>query len=370
MPVPVVCPSCRSRLNAPDAAIGKRVKCPECESAVPVPNTSPAGEIGPVSPPPSLRPRVAPLPPPEPAAGGGSPFDFAAPSPPPARKPPPPPAPRPLELDDLGFDAPPPATAEPFSFDGPAEPTPAPAAPGRRRKPGPTRGTEGPSGTVRKAAREKSSKLPLIIGGAALLLVTSCGGAGFGVYYFVSGKANDSANKIEKELQNAGKGGTPSSWKPFEPPGDGFKVNFPGELKPGKAGDGTKSYTVKNDELKIICTIAVTDLTNIPVEFRKQSFDLAIKLPLAGGKELSRKDTTLGGQPATEIVIEISSDMAEVMPAKKRIAKKSSGGGSQMVMRIMLVDTKIYSLGIANQGAGRPNSDLESAFFDSFTLTK
>jgi DNA-directed RNA polymerase subunit M/transcription elongation factor TFIIS len=37
MPVKVVCPSCEKVLNAPDAARGKAVRCPACETKVPVP---------------------------------------------------------------------------------------------------------------------------------------------------------------------------------------------------------------------------------------------------------------------------------------------------------------------------------------------
>lgn len=38
MPVAVICPSCAARLNAPDQLIGKRVKCPKCQSPVAVPD--------------------------------------------------------------------------------------------------------------------------------------------------------------------------------------------------------------------------------------------------------------------------------------------------------------------------------------------
>jgi TM2 domain-containing membrane protein YozV len=33
----VVCPSCSAALNAPDSAVGKRVKCPKCTSTIEVP---------------------------------------------------------------------------------------------------------------------------------------------------------------------------------------------------------------------------------------------------------------------------------------------------------------------------------------------
>ncbi len=42
MPVLVVCSNCSTKLSAPDAAVGKRVKCPKCAAAIPVPGPAPA----------------------------------------------------------------------------------------------------------------------------------------------------------------------------------------------------------------------------------------------------------------------------------------------------------------------------------------
>ena len=46
MPIAVVCPSCDSRLNAPDAAAGKTVKCPKCKApmVIPTPEADPGFE--------------------------------------------------------------------------------------------------------------------------------------------------------------------------------------------------------------------------------------------------------------------------------------------------------------------------------------
>lgn len=41
MPIAVVCPACTARLNAPDPRAGKTVKCPKCETQVPVPLEGP-----------------------------------------------------------------------------------------------------------------------------------------------------------------------------------------------------------------------------------------------------------------------------------------------------------------------------------------
>lgn len=41
MPIAVVCPSCSTRMNAPDTAAGRRTKCPKCGSAIVVPGPVP-----------------------------------------------------------------------------------------------------------------------------------------------------------------------------------------------------------------------------------------------------------------------------------------------------------------------------------------
>jgi hypothetical protein len=48
MPIAVSCPGCSARLNAPDAAAGKRVKCPKCQGPIVVPAavaTNPGFEV-------------------------------------------------------------------------------------------------------------------------------------------------------------------------------------------------------------------------------------------------------------------------------------------------------------------------------------
>ncbi len=37
MPIPITCPGCSARMNAPDAAAGKKVKCPKCQTVLAVP---------------------------------------------------------------------------------------------------------------------------------------------------------------------------------------------------------------------------------------------------------------------------------------------------------------------------------------------
>lgn len=45
MPIQITCPSCKSRFNAPDAAAGKRTKCPKCSGVIEIPVPAPKEEI-------------------------------------------------------------------------------------------------------------------------------------------------------------------------------------------------------------------------------------------------------------------------------------------------------------------------------------
>jgi hypothetical protein len=44
MPIPVVCPSCNSRVLLPDNAAGKRFRCPKCQGVIPGPVTPAANQ--------------------------------------------------------------------------------------------------------------------------------------------------------------------------------------------------------------------------------------------------------------------------------------------------------------------------------------
>ena len=62
MPIPVVCAECKSRLNAPDAAAGKTLRCPKCQMALVVPAAAamPEFEVVDEEPTPAKKPTAAP----------------------------------------------------------------------------------------------------------------------------------------------------------------------------------------------------------------------------------------------------------------------------------------------------------------------
>jgi predicted Zn finger-like uncharacterized protein len=67
----VTCTNCQSKIKVPDAAAGKKGKCPKCGTIITIPALGAVDE---------------PAPAPAEAPAGGSPFDFDAPPPAPAKK--------------------------------------------------------------------------------------------------------------------------------------------------------------------------------------------------------------------------------------------------------------------------------------------
>lgn len=59
MPIPVVCPGCAVKLNAPDAAAGQRLKCPKCKAAITVPESEPEPQFEVVEEEPVPKPKPA-----------------------------------------------------------------------------------------------------------------------------------------------------------------------------------------------------------------------------------------------------------------------------------------------------------------------
>ncbi len=131
MPITLGCPSCGKRFRARDESVGKRVKCPFCQAAVPVPSpdeahnaASPSSEplagaasgpgAEPVAPPPPSRPLMPPV------SSGKQP-------------PPPPAAPGPVSTGDWGSRGPADMEVEP----GPRPVFPVAPAPGRPKPPAP-----------------------------------------------------------------------------------------------------------------------------------------------------------------------------------------------------------------------------------------
>lgn len=322
MPIPVVCASCQTRLNAPDAAAGKKVKCPKCQAVMAVP----AGDEPP------------PLPPPPAAAG--TPFDFGGGSPPP-----PPPSRRSAPPPPESEAPPAPAGGAAFDFGaavsagGGGKPPREERGERRRRRdegddaPPPDRGDrprrrprdeddaaagddDRPRGRGGKPAGG-AKKFPwvLVLGGLMVLMLLCCGGP-TGVYFFViAPKVKEAAKKLEDDLKkigndatkNPGTGGgaLPGGWVKFEAPDKTVRAAFPGA--PDDSGLSYQSQVVTSAkgwryleaDGSLTCTVAVVKFRAASkATDREKELKSAAALMAFGVKDAGAARTVdwLGGQ--------------------------------------------------------------------------
>lgn len=126
MPITLGCPSCGKRFRARDESAGKRVKCPYCQAAVPVPTAEESASAG------APTDVVAPAPVPGPSPFGGSGAGGMPPPRPTAPAAPPPPVPV-SSADEWGAgglqltadQSPPPIVLQPASVSNPGPAIPA-----------------------------------------------------------------------------------------------------------------------------------------------------------------------------------------------------------------------------------------------------
>ncbi|QDU23319.1 zinc ribbon domain-containing protein [Urbifossiella limnaea] len=302
MPIPVVCANCQTRLNAPDAAAGRKVKCPKCQTVMPVPGTA--------------APAPPPLPPPPAAPSGGTPFDFGGDSPPPPPRRPSgesrPPRPAPDSPDSPDSPPSPPAGGgSAFDFGAAVESGGGGRARGERedrprrrrrdeddappadrpRRPRPDDDApaddDRPRGRRPAAGGGKSPLLWILLGGG-LLLLTCCGGGGV-VAYIAMGKVKDAAaqvtKKLDDDMKKAAAAQLPPGWTKFEAPDKSVRAAFPAPF-PDDAGlsfttqsvTGAKAWRSQEADWSLTCTVAV-------VKFRPTSkaADREKDLKLAAG---------------------------------------------------------------------------------------
>ena len=118
-----------------------------------------------------------------------------------------------------------------------------------------------------------------------------------------------------------------------------------------------------NIEQKVLCTISIIDLEVVPAARREQAIEMVIQPTLRGRHtEISRKDTTLAGLPATEIIL--NTDM------KVPGGEKAGAAKPLTILRILITKSAFYHLTITTGEPGRPKPELENGFFDNFELTK
>src|SRR5262245_11870534 len=308
MPIVVTCPTCATRLSAPDAATGKYVQCPKpgCGTLVSVP----AVVEGEVAEPPRPKPR--------PRWESADDEDDR----PRTRR----------RWDDDEDD---------YEFDR-----------RRRRRQG---------GGAGKAL----AVVGIVIGGLVLL-----GGVGYGVYALASKKEGSGSDSAEKGapsglpwggsgsgLNTLGK--IPPGWQQFSYPKDGFRAYLPGE--PFIQGDGGYTEYWSPDPrggggaVDTCVFLQVIHFGGTATDAQKR--EILAHARAGHGGSSSVRQVTWAGQKAEEVTTgrDTNPDVGEM-------------GGA--VIRTMIVGDTAYIAVVGSVRSGRARRDHAAAFFDNFELLK
>jgi hypothetical protein len=345
MSIQVVCPGCSAKLNAPESAAGKRVKCPKCQAAVPVPALVTEFEV--VEPEPAA--------PPEPER--------------PAR-----PAPRPARNadDDRPRKR---ARAEDEEEDRP-----------RKRK---RDDEDDEEDRPRKKVRKAGGVPPVLLFGGIAAGVLA---VGFAVYWFGfreesgGGTAQNGPGPAGPNEPNGPKPAAPpvpppEGWKEFTFERDGFKAYFPAEPKTGATikssrpvgGAGQpfyRSYEYRSQEswADLACTVRVFELPANSTPQQRQTFADQVCAPSrteTGETVASQGAATLGGVEGKEAVGETDLRPTATSP-------KTTSDGRPMPSKLvsanrwMVTGNRCYHLKVVGHNTRHKDAD---AFFDNFALT-
>jgi hypothetical protein len=331
MPIPVECPGCGARLNAPDAGAGKKVRCPKpnCGELIPVPAALVAEEVEVVD--------ASPAPPPRRPSRRDDEDD------------------RPRRRRDEDEDERPRRRRDEDDD----------RTRGRRRddedddrRPTRRRREEDEDDRPRRdrhppPRRRRGLGTPAVV---AIVIgsILALGGIGYGIYAMLGGSKTP----------------LPPGWKEYTYQDDGFKAAFPtepqvsrmgdvmGAMGAGKGGGGVggfpgfdaggmgslNMYTSGgfNDAVHIEVTVYRFP-SGVPRAFRDQMAQGIRNMPgVPGGLGVETKSVRWMGESATEIVT------------------------PGLVTRIAITDKAMYQAAIGGKGGRRTTPEEEKAFFDNF----
>lgn len=345
MPIAVHCPGCNARLNAPDSAAGRNVKCPKCQTLMTIPAKEAAADDFEVVDEPAPK---------KPAAPPRKPVPVPAPTKRPAVK-------KDIFVDDEDDDRP------------------------RKRRRGDDDDEDDDDRPRKKKGKKATGPPPglLIGGGIAAVLVLA--GVSFAIYWFaIREKPKDTAAAGTTGTTDTGaKGGPPSGWVQFTPTNGGFKAYLPS--KPFNEGSPAPRAAMSSKlpraqeyagrvmepkESYVVVAIAYPEGMSLPdkEKYIEDSFKKEMEVPPEFIKETSRTDVTIGGKPGKQIVYEIQ--VANGLAAK---GKNRPGGPDKdvpelatVVMRRLVAENRGYILISVSITGGRATN--EKAFFDYFEL--
>ena len=163
----------------------------------------------------------------------------------------------------------------------------------------------------------------------------------------------------------------PQGWVDYKPKDNRFRIHLPGNPVDLSAGAYHIYSTVRVDKPVVGL---VTYMENMSVED-------AIAVMTKHYKQVGeKKDVTLAGRPATELVFERSRRNSPPRSRRGRCRRAScrtrprhratAANPALMVVRILKTDTVTYSVTISNRHAGAPPEKDVNAYFDSFEILK
>jgi hypothetical protein len=350
MPISVLCPSCSAKINAPDAAAGKKVKCPRpgCGAIIAVPQAiSPDFEVLEDQPPAKPTPKkvvtviVEDVPTPKKRIKQDIEVEEEEERPKSKRR---------RDDDDQDEDRP-------------------------RRSRGREEDEDEDDRPRRKKPKKSAGIPPLAIAGIAVGVFFFLGGIGLGIYALASKntKTDDSAANSDSDLSSGReKAPVPAGWVMYKNEGAGFKAYFPMKTFP-KPHNQSLVYMSEDVVLKSACLILVEDFL---LENRASAGETAVKeflLKDLNAKEISRKDSTLAGQRATEILVDLIPKKGT--PGKGSQSKSKTGDAApdqvigKGVVRLLVTNRRVY-LAIVACETGTPKTEWVNGFFDNFELIK
>lgn len=320
MPIPVSCPNCSARINAPDSAAGKRAKCPKCGGVIPIPAAEPEVEVV------------------------DDDFEVVDDEPAPKKKP------RPRDEDE--DDEPPRRKASRRSADANDGERP-------RKKKAPRRDDDDDDRPRRSKGKKaaKSSSLPLIIGGGVLLLVI-----GIGIFVWQLTKASGDGNAPGKTAGGNAtpvKPALPAGWVTFDEPGGRFSAAMPAQPESVDVSalmDPTaaemKMWQCQPASGKVFKVLLQVDKQPPPAGEPPTSVlnricdNFTRNLGGAFGRETNRGPGTLGGFKAAEMIF--------------------ANGSVKTIIRLTVANQKLF-VAMVQLEAFDPTNDADTqSFFTNF----
>ena len=342
MPIPVVCGSCGTKLVAPDAAAGKKVKCRKCQAIIPVPEAV-AEE-----------------------------FEFVEDAPVVAAKPLAPAKPKPkpvvvVDEDEFEFDTAPKKKAKAAIAvdDDEVDETPAPK---KKSKPKLVRDEDDDEAEEDDAPKSKNKKgkkpakkkaNPLLLVGIGAVALVAVGFLGTMIWYvaFREKTTTTAGTSITAAPGGAAARDPLAGWTKFD------KVGYTAYFKDSLGAPQSISNVQQGVKLE---TLAVGEgpgsrngMLAVTTEFQpaafevvkknpSQAFDNGVKGMTRNGTIQSTKDLTVEGNPAREV-------------------KMRQNDGSEGIIRMVLAHNRLYIYGVIDPRISE-TSEVYKTFFENFKL--